>query len=401
MNKFLRILPLVLLPFACARADESQLEERVNPTITVNPVEPVDYSQYKCLKLKNNAINLNGDDWSGLAEQFKAAGTDSLFSVVYLGDSHIQADFGGSILRRRLAEASHFAGRGLIIPFKLAGTNQPVDYSMELSGEYRSARLLKAPWAVDMPFTGIGIAPIDSVFTLSLHSDYPASSLRLHHRGPAPEICGVSTEYSLNGNTIALGGHASDLKLNFRADSTTVFSGIDLRSDSYGTLLHSIGNNGATFGDYLGVDGFASELSALDPHLIIIALGTNEAFNRITPEEVVDNARNLIANIRAKMPSAKILLVGPAQCYKRYYRRGRARGLTINTRAATMAKAIRTFAEESGIPYYNMYAVAGNASTQKNEGLLGRDGVHYTAKGYRVMGNLLADALLEKLKIKN
>ena len=63
-----------------------------------------------------------------------------------------------------------------------------------------------------------------------------------------------------------------------------------------------------------------------------------------------------------------------------------------------MARAIRLYAEKEGVAYYNHYAVAGSAAKMKSAGILSRDGVHFSAKGYRLWGNLLSDALLNQLQ---
>ena len=63
-----------------------------------------------------------------------------------------------------------------------------------------------------------------------------------------------------------------------------------------------------------------------------------------------------------------------------------------------MARAIRTTAESLGIPYLNQYAIAGGAAAMRSAGIMGRDGVHFTVAGYNLWGNILADAVIEKLQ---
>lgn len=48
-------------------------------------------------------------------------------NIVHIGDSHIQADWWTSYLRIRLQELFGSAGRGLVFPYTLAGTNSPTD----------------------------------------------------------------------------------------------------------------------------------------------------------------------------------------------------------------------------------------------------------------------------------
>lgn len=48
-------------------------------------------------------------------------------NIVHIGDSHIQADWWTGYLRIRLQELFGSAGRGLVFPYQLAGTNSPTD----------------------------------------------------------------------------------------------------------------------------------------------------------------------------------------------------------------------------------------------------------------------------------
>lgn len=418
MNKVLPAIALFVALTSAAQdieqTDDGQADLRLNPEIEdVVASTDADYSAYPFIRLQNNKIDLNGDDWSQLADKFAAARRgEGKFTVVYLGDSHIQADFGGSVLRDRLTQASRNAGRGLIIPFRLAGTNQPNDYSIGMTSAYTSSKLMRAPWATEMPFTGIGLQPQTRDFTLSLKSPTPTKKLRFHSRGsnavaktvradgkPVDFSCSVDDK---GLTVIDIDTPASKFDIGFSGDKTTVFGGIELISDSTGTVVHSIGNNGATFSAYATTDKFGSGLAALNPDLVIIALGTNEAFGRTSAETIQNDADVLLSAIRSHSPEAKILLIGPTECYKKVYRRrrkGRRRTAysVVNTKTADMARAIREYAEGEGMPYYNHYSVAGSAAKMKSAGVLSRDGVHFTAAGYRLWGNLLSDALLKQL----
>ena len=392
MNKVVSAIALfVALTSAAQEAEltDDQADLRFNPEIEeVAASDDIDYSAYPFIRLHHNKIALNGDDWSQLADKFAAASRgEGKFTVVYLGDSHIQADFGGSVLRDRLTKVSRNAGRGLIIPYRLAGTNQPNDYSIGMTSAYTSSKLMRTPWATEMPFTGIGLQPVSY------------THLRAHGK-PVDFSCSVDG----NGLTVIdVDTPASNFDIGFSSDKTTVFGGIELISDSTGTVVHSIGNNGATFSAYATTDKFGSGLATLSPDLVIIALGTNEAFGRTSAETIQNDVDVLLSAIRSHSPEAKILLVGPTECYKKVYRRrrkGRRRSAysVVNTKTADMARAIREYAEGEGIPYYNHYAVAGSAAKMKSARVLSRDGVHFPATGYRLWGNLLSDALLKQLQ---
>ena len=422
MNKtawiFILSVVMTIIAAVARPSDDNQEALRLAPEISDERPSRLNYDAYPFLKLKHNTIHMNGDDWSDLAEKFRAAAAgDTVFSIVYLGDSHIQADFGGNVLRKRMAEAAGSAGRGIIIPFKLAATNQPNDYSFSMSSNYLASKLMKMPWSTEMTFSGVGLQPLDRRFTLHIEHEDGANALRFHTRGAIPEVKTVRS----NGKDIAFESFIDSIGLchvlpqqtccsfdiDFDGDKSTVFAGVELLCDSTGTIVHSIGNNGATYSAYCNVDRFGSGLSRLSPDLIIIALGTNEAFGRVNTETLTNNVENLLNNIRLHMPQAKIMIVGPAECYRKSYRyvrrngrRRRVSSKVVNTKIAEVARTIRLCAEANGIPYYNHYALAGgsgSAAQMSKAKVLGADGIHYTATGYRLWGNLLSDAILDKL----
>lgn len=417
MNRFL-IISLLIAQAIVARADdEAQTELRLNPEIEQSLVNEsnINYNKYTFLRLKHNHISLNGDDWSSLGAKYAAAlAGDTIFNVVYLGDSHVQADFGGAVLRQRLAHG-HSAGRGIAIPFKLAGTNQPNDYSIGLSEDFTSSKLMRMPWCTDITFTGIGIHPTSNKHTLRMDTPEAATRVRFHTKGTCPDVISVnangldveftSTIDNDSLTTITIEHPATHFEITLTADKSTVYGAVEFMTSLKGIMTHSIGNNGATFSSYTMVDRFGAGLSTLHPDLVIIALGTNEAFGRTSTETISADVENLVRIINNNCPEAKVLLVGPTECYKRVYRRRKKRRRTatkvVNTRTADMARAIRLTAENLGVPYLNQYALAGRASEMSSAKILGKDGVHFTATGYRLWGNLLADAILEKINDSN
>ncbi|MCM1067619.1 MAG: GDSL-type esterase/lipase family protein [Muribaculaceae bacterium] len=380
-----------------ARAeDEAQTELRLNPDIECGAQHGrVDVSAYPFIKSDRNKIELNGSDWSVLAAKFEAAARgDSLFTVVYLGDSHVQADFGGAVLRSKLCSASRSAGRGLIVPFKLAGTNEPRDYTFRTTEPYQSSKLLKMPWATDMLFTGISIEPAAPEADFSITCTEPFTQLR--------------TITSAGGCSVALDSAVCSYTLHLDDARRHTLGGVVLSRDSVGTFVHSIGNNGATYSSYSLVEGFGDGLSTLSPDLIVIALGTNEAFGRSSSESIEADISSLTSTIRRHCPQAKLLLVTPAECYRSSYRRvrtksgrrRRVRSTVVNGKVASVASTVKAFAAAHGIALYDHYGVAGGtgaAAAMKKAGVLGKDGVHYTVAGYELWGALLAEAILEEI----
>lgn len=67
------------------------------------------------------------------------------------------------------------------------------------------------------------------------------------------------------------------------------------------------GVRGASIADWLSSAWLATTLEDFQPTLVLIALGTNDAFSSLTPEQAADNARMLLARIP---PDAEVVWIG-------------------------------------------------------------------------------------------
>ncbi|MBO5053482.1 MAG: hypothetical protein J6C44_04475 [Muribaculaceae bacterium] len=382
-------------------------------------------AQYPFINYNLNYIDLNGQSWASLAQKLSLARHDGTFKVVHIGDSHIQAEGNTSIVRQKLQDIYGNAGRGLIIPFRLAGTNQPLDYRITSSTTHTTAKLLKKPWATTMGFTGISISTPNSPFTLSLSNASPVDAITIHGNGDI-DVISVSTpegnkigfktsSQSTKGVSINLAHPVQgNIDIIVNAHHGNIY-GIELKRDHHGILYSAIGNNGATFSTYNDIPDFANGIHALDPDLIIIALGTNEAFGKLSDNEFYNQIRSLVNNIRRANPAAQLLLVTPSECQRSVYRtitsgskrkrrRRRVRSFAVNSNVARMANVIRQFGAENHIPVYDFYNIAGGKGASdlwlKNR-LLSNDRIHRTWAGYRVEGQLLAQALYNAIAQDN
>ncbi len=143
--RFLTVAAILTVPAVRLQAQALDLPDygafetddslRINPDI-VYEAAGTDVPIPSFINRSANRIKLNGADWSAL--RAKTASPDSTVSVVHIGDSHIQAEIGTSVTRDLLQLRFGNAGRGLVAPLRLSGTNQPHDYS------FRSTRTWSA-----------------------------------------------------------------------------------------------------------------------------------------------------------------------------------------------------------------------------------------------------------------
>ncbi len=420
MSKPLLILALYVFASSFSvRADGDDAAMRENPefemadTFAVTAVRH--YPVYDFINAADNRICLNGADWSAVAaglDNFE----DDMFTILHIGDSHIQADFATGCIRNLFGEDYISAGRGLIVPLKLAGTNQPVDYSIISKSEFDCNKLLKFPLhGGPMGFTGVAVTPQTRDFEFNIKAEQPFEKIKVHYSGGAMFVDRVTDmsepivfalQAGENRLEINLPMPCRDVTLNLHSLGSVDIYGFELVGDIVGVMYHAIGNNGATFDNYNNISGFGKAVSGLNPSLIIVSLGTNEAFGRLDRGNMYRSIGTFVNDVRRFNPSATILLVTPAECQRRrsYRRKGSRRrrygAYGINENIAVARDVILDYGRKNNIAVYDWYDIAGgNRSSDKwiANGLLSKDRVHYTRKGYEVQGELLYDALINTL----
>ena len=196
--------------------------------------------------------------------------------------------------------------------------------------------------------------------------------------------------------------------------------GATLSGDRPGLFYHAIGNNGAAYETYNRIGNMGAGISPLRPSLVIISLGTNEAFGRLDTGAFARSIDRLVNNIRAANPDALLLLTTPMECHKRVTKtrkvrvknkKGRYRTVTrtsrsysVNPNIAPLRKAILDYGKDNGIAVYDWYDVAGGSGASSSwisNGLFANDRVHHTHKGYNLEGRLLYEALMDAIRSAN
>lgn len=426
-----------------AEEDATQASMRINPLFDSVPPPPdynrVDYSRYPWLNLAANHISMNGDNWGSLQRRLTQADGGAPVRILLIGDSHIQGDAGTGVVRHMLQQRFGNAGRGFVAPLKMIGSNQPRDYRISSSTPgWRGARLLKKPWASEMLFTGASLTPRIGDFDLTVEvlpspGPRPFSEARIFYGGVKPLVTkvtgkdGMPVEFYTDDSRpgciyLSLDQLLEKCTIDFTTSGTTQIGGIQLlHNNDGGVEFSTIGNNGAAFQSYLGLDTGIG-ISMMEPELVILAMGTNEAWGNMTDSQFTTSIDRLVKEIRATNPGVKILLTTPAEAQKRHStrvgtqatrrkgkkgrRRRKARYVTTyapNQKVGHFRNLIVAYGREHNIPVYDFYAVAGgNGSSHKwvGAGLFGGDRVHLSWPGYTLMGQLHGDALLDALDIQ-
>lgn len=420
-------------------ADEDQDDLRQNIVDIPEEADDIDIPIPSFIRTDANHIILNGADWKPLVNAFTQSASAPV-SIVQIGDSHVQADINSGTTRELLQYDFGDAGRGLIAPLKLSGTNEPTDYVFQSTGSWTPNKLMSSTWRQTVGFTGCSIRPNGSTNSLTLgtstRDDYsPFSSLTIFHSGKM-SVTGVRDENgrelqvrvipSRDYTNIILPSEQTKVTVDFNSAGDLTVFGASLSGDRPGVFYHAIGNNGAAYETYNRIGNVGAGLNPLHPNLVIISLGTNEAFGRYDSSSFKRSIDRLVTNIRTANPNAQILLTTPMECQRSHTTvkkvtvrskgktrkgkrsKGKARTVNrtiksyaVNSNIAPIRQAILDYGRENNIAVYDWYQVAGGSGASNrwiSDGLFAGDRIHHTHRGYNLEGRLLYEAIMDTLR---
>ncbi len=379
-----------------------------------------------CIKDSLNFIQ----NTSGLSAFLKSTnqfskGELSQLRVVHLGDSHVQAGFFSEPIRNDLQLQFGNAGRGLVFPYQAAGTNGPSDYNFGSTQVWKSKRncINKS----NLP-TGISGHTIYSK-QLSARLNFKARNrlnigmpnrIVLYHASLADSNFSYVLSDSL-GNEIAEldKGKSSDMRSEFNilkpvstwrvlhdtivktGISSSLF-GVSLENENKGALVHTIGVNGAEYQHYLHSEFFIKQLAELGAELIIISLGTNEAYNSSIFDSSVFETRvdSFLTKLQIALPNASILIttppgVGQAVCVSGRRKRKTYRYIE-NKNIPIVCSILHKQAIKHKAAIWDFYQIMGGHDAMNfwaAKGLTDKQRIHFSRKGYLIQGSLLAKAI--------
>jgi len=162
-----------------------------------------------------------------------------------------------------------------------------------------------------------------------------------------------------------------------------------------GVSYYMAGANGAEYSTYNQKPEFFYGTASLQPDLVIISMGTNEAFGYLEQNVFENNIDAFISQIRFYNPGVDILITTPGDAMKTV-RRKRIHNANIE-KACTI---LIGYASNSNVAVWDLNKVMGGMGSMKKwftAGLAQKDRVHYSKEGYLLQGYLLFKALMNEL----
>jgi lysophospholipase L1-like esterase len=332
--------------------------------------------------------------------------------VLWLGDSHGQADFWSGQLRKRLQAKFGNAGPGFL---HLGYKNYRHDgIKLDIQGKWRMRP--KKPVGIKKQDDGVfGLGGL----LMSGYEDNPRVELTLNEPLPGPsaryDLCyrfnqqGDAIAHALDGakeSTVAFNaaqlGVMTHLSLQgkpagplvVRPIGRTDLCGVVLETDPEkqpGVVVDTLAINGARYGTMLAWDepAWVAEVERRAPDLVILELGTNEAGDG-TPAfgKVSGQVGELLGRVRKAGKNADCVVVSSTD---------RA---DAETRTTRMRATLKEAAKREGCFWFDAWELLGGEGAmaklrEEPEPRVQPDGIHLTIKGYRALGDQMVDALLK------
>ncbi len=385
--------------------------------------------------------------------------------ILFIGDSHIQADWLTAYLRKKFQDKYGNAGRGLVFPYHVANTNGSDDFFSVSNKTWETFRLVHNQKLfpqigasgfvignnedsfleinfknAEDNFDKVIIYNDDrmdgeyfSVFSenQSIRNFIDKKVVKLNHTATAGETFHeIVSKYNstttrlklLNGNKILNPEEGNIFKVEktyftynpdfeknidllnrqkftgFRTDviftkphhlflmktnasNGNVFYGFQfLKNVEKGVVLNTVGVNGATYHDFLKFPLQIQQLVTLKADLLIIALGTNEAFGTVGKEEFQKNIAEMIIRFRNGNTQLPVLLIAPPD------------NLPKQKRVAEIVSWLKESAEINNAAFFNLYEASGGKGYFKKAQLnkeASADGVHFMKPGYEYQAELI------------
>lgn len=349
--------------------------------------------------------------WKEFTERVKDSSVP--LRILHVGGSHVQAGFFTGRLKQHLQQLfkDSLPSPSLIFPYHLAGTNNPLHYRIE--GNRKSWTGRRSPLSYHEGSWGLmGISAVleESSDTLCIQANYKSSGteerfdrmrflldslpLEIELSWARPDLINeVVTNKEKGYIDIFLNESVteSEVVITQKIPGSFVIRGIELGKEESRVSYIAAGTNGARFVSLDRCEDWFSELALYPSDLIILAIGTNDAYVRDFNGELFEERyRFWIERIQLEHPKTAILLVVPNDAY---YKNKFANPATSRQRDIIMK-----LASEYQTAVWDLYSLMGglgSSNTWLQAGLMHTDRLHFSITGYEVLADLLMEAFLK------
>ena len=389
----------------------------------MRPIEDLEFANFE-----RNKLIFPGDSLA--MERFFAKMDSVIFlgegnvSIMHLGGSHVQAGVFTQQFRDNLLNIGTdlVGGQYFVFPFSAGGTNNPSHFRVSSTGFWDYCRnAVRKENEKRMGLAGAAITTTDSTASVSIIS----RERRITALSPKFEFNKVTViGFSETENVVPVVGYQGDtlkgkyneqlstytFQLPTYTDSICIFfeempgeftlTGVLLENGMPGISVHGVGVNGARVSSYLRCDDFERDLNLIRPDLIIFGIGINDAADKdFEVRYFKSNYNKLIKIIQRVNPDCAILFVTNNDSYTKEKLRRKKVRYNVNPNGRIVEEAFMELGKQYNAAVWDQFDIMGGLGSMQDwetAELAQKDKVHFTSSGYKVIGDLLYNALISR-----
>ena len=352
------------------------------------------------------ASNLTNFNEKNIGNLTKAISQKNIH-IVHFGDSHTAADEMTDALRVSLQQSLGNGGMGWGMPMYFAGQRMarfgydnvgwtPISSRAQHVGNYTIGGMNAIP-----QYSG-------ATLTIKAKQSYEATQKILVSIRQAPDdgkFTGIDAdgrhftlEAPIKNNTWQTVEFIAKLPFTITAQQTShsALGGWWARNlNGSGAIISPIGINGAELTHWNRWNqGWGSELAKASPQLVILAYGTNEAYNdRVDIEQTRDTLIHTIQKIRQATPQTAIMILSAPESLKNTTGECGSRPMKL-TAMQNMQKQVAQYTQTLFWDWQQAMGGSCSMKTWIRQGKGLKDGVHFSKVGYQTLGQQLAQDIL-------
>ncbi len=335
-----------------------------------------------------------------------------LISIAHIGGSHVQGGTWSNTFVGDLQNEFKPSGGGyFVFPYKIAKTNSPPYATSFTNGSWNKSRCVGKDYCVPLGMCGMSIVSNDSsnffgvaltkrslircFNSVKVYHNFNSSFdfyISKNHNLQAVRIDKKELGYSQFDIEMAIDSLRFDLVKKDSLQKDFIIYGFSLESNlANGFYLAALGANGAASNSFLRCNYFVEQLKTIPPDLAIISLGVNDTQSKnFEKDEYIEYYDSLIMKVKEANPEVAILLTTTSDNF--------IRRRNSNKRPIVAKEAMFELMKKHNVAVWDLYSLMGGYKSilkWAKAGLASRDRVHFSPKGYTILGNLMAEALLK------
>ena len=360
--------------------------------------------QLACLKKDYNAIQFKD---SNVLSTFNSSwNSKKRFSVLHLGDSHLQNENLTNKCRQLVQELMGDGGIGLVQPFSIVKTYDASFYKSTHRGIWEFSKSYILPPKLPLGVRGMTAKTIDEKATFKITFKNSVSSqnsiLSVFFQNTDDSYEPIFMADSIPAILISKSAEISKYKLPSKYSSIQlslnktnekqnqfIMYGMSLsNTEDVAAKWHNAGVGACQYKSVLFEEKYMEQAAYLNPDLVIIDYGTNDfLYTNSISDQLKNEIQQVISKVKKANPRASVILTSAQDMnYKK-----------MNVTASKLfSEMIKTIAYENECGFWDWYIISGGSNSmntwQENK-LTMNDGIHLNGKGSELKGTLLIEAL--------